>query len=229
MTGDTRPFDHDTAKRIAGAFRPKSLLGNRYDYYYCLAKLRSDPLYPGVLDALRGCDAPLFDLGCGLGLLAHALRMDGQTMAYRGVDLDAGKIERARRGASRANLDNVDFKVADLTRAPPAHMGSVALLDILQYLPVGHRNKLLAQATAMLALDARLVIRTGLGDDSQRNRTTHFADRLGHLVGWMKTTPRSYPTREALRAQLQGAGLSARFTPLYGNTPFNNWLVVATR
>ena len=58
----TRPFDRDTALRIARAFLPKHPLGNRWDYYYTLAKLRSDPLYPGVLQALRGSDAPVLDL-----------------------------------------------------------------------------------------------------------------------------------------------------------------------
>jgi len=31
----------------------------------------------------------------------------------------------------------------------------------------------------------------------------------------------------ALRARFDAAGLQSEFTPLYGNTPFNNWRVVA--
>src|SRR5690606_8912123 len=89
MTDDSvRPLDAATAKGIARAFLPQRTLGNRHDYYYTLAKLRTDPLYPGVLAALRGSRAPLLDLGCGLGLLAHALRGDGQAMPYLGVDID---------------------------------------------------------------------------------------------------------------------------------------------
>ena len=52
-------FAAGDAKRIATAFLPDSMLGNRYDYYYVQGKLRSDPLYPGALAALRGSDAPL--------------------------------------------------------------------------------------------------------------------------------------------------------------------------
>jgi SAM-dependent methyltransferase len=229
VSADTRPFEPDTAKRIAGAFRPPSLFGNRYDYYYSLAKLRSDPLYPGVLDALRGCDAPLLDLGCGLGLLAHALREDGQSMAYRGVAVDAGKIRRARRAAMRAGLEHVGFDVADLQAGPPVHTGSIAILDVLQYLSDADQRRMLAEAAAMLAPGARLVIRTGLDDHTRRGRITRFIDRLGHWLGWMKTTPKSYPTRAGLGDRLGEAGLSARFTPLHGDTPFNNWLVVAER
>ena len=80
-----------------------------------------------------------------------------------------------------------------------------------------------------LAPGARLVIRTGLGDGSGRGRTTRITDRLAHTFGWMQEIPKQYPTRAGLATQLQAAGLAASFEPLYGNTPFNNWLVVAER
>jgi SAM-dependent methyltransferase len=227
--GATRPFDGATARRIARAFLPAFPLGNRYDYYYSLAKLRSDPLYPGVLAALRGSRAPLLDLGCGLGLLAHALRLDGQAMAYHGVDIDARKIARAGRIAAKTGLEDVGFEVVDLAHALPSHQGSVALLDVLQYLSADAQRSLLERVVSMLTPGAQLVIRTGLGDDSSRGRTTRVTDRLAHLVGWMQAVPKHYPTREGLCAQLEAAGLATRFQPLYGDTPFNNWLVVATR
>ena len=149
-TAATRPFDRDTALRIARAFLPKHPLGNRWDYYYTLAKLRSDPLYPGVLQALRGSDAPVLDLGCGLGLLAHALRADGQHMAYRGVDNDAAKITRANKVAEKNALVDTRFDVVDLAGGPPAHQGSVAILDVLQYLDAQGQRSLVAQVSAML-------------------------------------------------------------------------------
>src|SRR5690606_33465604 len=93
----SRTLDAATAARIADAFAPPRWHGNRTHYFYARAKLRSDPLYRGVVDALRGSDAPLLDLGCGIGLLAHALRAGGVSMPYRGVDNDARKIESARR------------------------------------------------------------------------------------------------------------------------------------
>ena len=36
-------------------------------------------------------------------------------------------------------------------------------------------------------------------------------------------------SKPAEQCWLTAAGLQAEFTPLYGNTPFNNWLIVATR
>ena len=204
-------------------------MGNRWDYYYTLTKLRSDPLYPGVLQALRGSEAPVLDLGCGLGLLAHALRLDGQQLAYRGVDNDADKIARAQIVANRNGLANTDFDVVDLAHGPPAHRGSVAILDVLQYLTREDQQLLIANTIAMLVPGARLIIRTALGDATTRGRTSRITDRLANWIGWMQFRPKCYPDADALRAQLGDAGLQVTFDPLYGNTPFNNWLIVASR
>ena len=217
------------ALRIARAFLPERWWGNRTLYYYSRAKLRTDPLYPGVIEALRGTSLPLLDVGCGIGLLAHALRAQGIAMAYRGVDIDAPKIGEARRGASRADLRDVAFDVVDVEDGLPAHQGSVAVLDVLQFVPPEAQPDVVAQAIDRVAPGGRLVIRTGLDDGSVRARTTRRIDVLSRALQWMPSAPKGYPDPEALRAQFERAGLRATFTPLFGNTPFNNWRIVATR
>lgn len=230
MTGHLpRPMDAAAAKGIARAFLPERALGNRYDYYYTLTKLRTDPLYPGVLDALRGNGAPLLDLGCGLGLLAHALRRDGQAMAYRGVDIDAPKIERARRIAARAALADTHFDVVDLAAGYPPHAGSVAILDVLQFLTREQQATLLDASISMLVPGSALVMRAALDDGGARIRRTRAGDRFAALTGWMPDRPKHYPTIDELRARFDAARLAAEITPWFGNTPFNNWLIVARR
>lgn len=229
MSGSgTRALDAATARRIAAAFAPPRRIGNRWHRDYARIKLATDPLYPGVVDALRGSDAPVLDLGCGIGLLAHALRAAGLAMPYRGVDHDAPKLGIASRAAGRAGLADVDFSVVDLARGLPAHAGSIALLDVLQYLDADAQARLLDAAIAMLSPGARLVIRTGLDDEGVRARRSARRDRFAHWIGWMRSAPRSYPREDALRARLARAGLAARFEPL-GRRTLNNWLVVAQR
>lgn len=222
-------FDRGTAARLAMAYRPPRWFGNRWNYFYSRTKLASDPLYPAVADALRGSDAPLLDLGCGIGLLALALRHEGVQLAYHGVDFDAAKIVQARRAARHAGLPDVRFDVVDLASAFPTHQGSVALLDVLQYLDAVAQQRLLDAALGMLAPGGRLVIRTGLDDGGARIRTTSAFDRFANRLGWMKTPPQRYPREDELRATLENAGLRSVFRPLRGNLPFNNFLVVATR
>ena len=225
----TRALDRADAERIARAFHPARWYGSRWHYFYARSKLRSDPLYPGVIEALRGSDAPLLDLGCGIGLLAHALRAAELDLPYRGIDNDAAKIAEARRAAGNAALAGVDFVFADLGAGLPLHRGSVAILDVLQFVPPAVQDAILDAAIAMLTPGARLVIRTGLDDGSQRARTTRSIDTLSRTVRWMNAGPKCYPDADALQARFAAAGLQAQFTPLYGNTPFNNWRVVAVK
>jgi 2-polyprenyl-3-methyl-5-hydroxy-6-metoxy-1,4-benzoquinol methylase len=217
------------ALRIARAFLPERWYGDRSMYYYSRAKLRTDPLYPGVIEALRGTQAPVLDLGCGIGLLAHALRAQGLAMPYRGVDLVARKIAQAKRGAVRAGLQEVAFDVADLEAGLPEHTGSITLLDVLQFLPTPAQDAILADAIARIAPGGRLVIRTGLDDGGARARTTRRVDVLSRMLQWMASAPKRYPDPDAMRAQIERAGLRATFTPLFGKTPFNNWRIVAAR
>lgn len=217
------------AVRIARAYLPEHPLGNRWDYYYSRAKLGSDPLYPGVSQALRGTRAPLLDLGCGLGLLAHTLRADGIGLSYRGVDSDAAKIRRAGRAAARVGLNEARFAVMDLARELPDHRGSVAMLDVLQFIPYPAQARAIDAMIAMLTPGARLVIRTGLDDGTGRARITRAVDLFSRALGWMNAMPRYYPDGEALQTRLQAAGLRVQFTPLFGRTPFNNWRIVAAK
>ena len=227
MSATTLPADD--ALRIARAFLPERWYGNRYHYYYTRTKLRTDPLYPGVIDALRGTMHPLLDLGCGIGLLAHALRAGGIALPYRGVDNDAPKIAQAKRASARAGLRDVAFDVVDLADGTPSHRGSVAILDVLQFVPPDAQDAILDAAVAMVAPGGALVIRTGLDDGSDRARTTRRIDAISRTLGWMNAGPKRYPDADALRARFDAAGLRSTFEPLYGNTPFNNWRVVATR
>jgi 2-polyprenyl-3-methyl-5-hydroxy-6-metoxy-1,4-benzoquinol methylase len=225
----TRPLAREAAAVIARRFLPVHRFGSRWDYHYTRIKLGTDPLYPGVHEALRGCDAPLLDMGCGLGLLAHTLRGACLSMPYRGVDSDASKIARAARVAAQAQLADVGFETVDLARTIPAHRGSVAILDVLQFIPDDAQARLIDAAIEMLTPGARLVIRTGLADGSTRARVTRAVDVFSRAVGWMHRAPQRFPDAAQLRARLDAAGLASEFVPLHGNTPFNNWRVVAVR
>ena len=211
-------------REIAASFLP-----DRYRYWYSLSKLAMDPLYEAVPGAFDDESEPLLDLGCGIGLLLHCLRASGRTLPYVGVDTDAVKIDAARVASMRSGHNDAEFQVCDLGVQFPEHKGSVALLDVLQYLPAQAQSSLLSQAARCVSKQGRLVIRTGLADGTWRSAMTRATDRFGHFVGWMKTSFKAQPSAQELRDILQRHGLQAEFKPLWGRTPFNNWLVVARR
>jgi len=206
-----------------------SYLPSRYRYWYSLSKLALDPLYDSAPAAFADDQTPVLDLGCGIGLLLHCLRAEGRQLPYFGVDTDAAKIAAAQDACTRGGHGNAKFEVCDLSVQVPEHRGSVALLDVLQYLPPEQQPALLAQAAQCISKDGQLVIRTGLADGSWRSTMTRATDRFGHLVGWMQTSFKAQPSATDLSTLLRRHGLRADFKPLWGRTPFNNWLVIARR
>ena len=212
------------ASKIAHHFLPL-----RPHYWYARIKLATDPLYTGVGALLAGTREPLLDLGCGIGLLAHVLRTQGFAASYLGVDIDQAKIESARAAASRAELTSVRFDVANLAAGFPSHKGSVALLDIVQFLPPQAQDALLEAAISSLTPGAILVMRSGLQRAGWRLRFTRGVDRLARFTRWMNVGPQRYPRREDLEARFARHGLSTTFTPLSGRLPFENWLICARR
>jgi SAM-dependent methyltransferase len=207
----------------------RQFLPRRPHYYYARIKLATDPLYAGVGKALAGSSEPLLDLGCGIGLLAHALRGQGFTGHYHGVDSDAGKIDSAREAGTRAGLSSVRFEVVDLECGFPEHRGSVALLDVFQFLSPATQDALLDCAIDSLTPTSRLVIRTGLARPGWRLRFTRGVDWLARFSRWMNVGPKRYPDREELEQRFAERGLIAAFQPLRGRLPFENWLITATR
>jgi 2-polyprenyl-3-methyl-5-hydroxy-6-metoxy-1,4-benzoquinol methylase len=196
--------------------------------WYVASKLATDPLYPAVHDVLKNTAQPLLDVGCGMGVLAFYLRRRGWLPAITGVDLDARKIATA----SSLTADfghNLAFSQSDAGESLPPHHGSVTVLDMLQYLPPAIRDDLLRQCAARVAAGGVLVIRSGIKDDSLRFQVTRCVDQLATWVNWMQATPVHYPRREELEQILGTQGMSGKFEPLWGRTPFNSWLGVFRR
>ncbi len=207
----------------------RQFLPLRSHYWYARIKLATDPLYAAVGRLLAETREPLLDVGCGIGLLAHALRAQGFNSDYRGVDIDERKIASARDAAARAGHDAVRFETFDLAHDFPAHRGSVALLDIVQFLPVHAQDILLERAIASLTPGAVLIMRSGLHREGWRLHFTRGVDRFARITRWMNVGPQRYPRRDELEQRFARHGLKADFTPLRGRLPFENWLICARR
>jgi 2-polyprenyl-3-methyl-5-hydroxy-6-metoxy-1,4-benzoquinol methylase len=221
----TQPLSQASLQRIASLY-PRIW---DYNHYYVPSKLRTDPVYSAVVSEIGGSALPVLDIGCGIGLLAFYLRESGVTADITGCDYDAWKITNAKCTAERGGYAGLSFLAADARTGLPDFSGNVVILDILQFFKRPEQEALLRLAATRVAEGGKLVIRSGLQDDSTRFRITVAGDWLAKLTFWMKSGPVCYPDCELFESVLGSAGLKVQISPLWGGTPFNNHLIVAER
>ena len=219
-TRGRKPQPTKTYRDISNLYKGRWLRG------YVDGKLRSDPVYAATAAIIAAHPAPVLDVGCGPGLLAHYLDARGIDVPYHGVDTDARKIAHARKAAQR--LPGARFEQADCLNLPE-WQGHVMLLDMLHYLDEYKQAQLLNAAIARLAPGASLVIRTVIRDHSWRFRMTQAEEAIIRGSRWIRGGVKHYPRIDDLLLPLRSAGLSVDRAPMFGHTPFNSFLIHAAR
>ncbi len=189
---------------------------------YVRAKTAADPAYDAVFEYLRGSSRPLLDIGCGVGVLALYLRERGFTPPILGIDHDQKKIAIARRVA--AGDETLSFQVGD-ARLPLAFRGSIVLLDVLHYFTDDDQTTILRNVAAA---GTTVLIRDGLRDGSLRYRLTYAQESLARIGGWLKAERLNFPTGQTIEQSFNGA-FRREVKPMFGRTPFNNYLFVFKR
>jgi 2-polyprenyl-3-methyl-5-hydroxy-6-metoxy-1,4-benzoquinol methylase len=208
-------IEHENAcGRVAARFRSRVLR------QYVVRKLRTDPAYPAVYEAVRGSAAPLLDVGCGLGLLGSYLRERGFANPVIGLDRDLRKIRTAQRVACQ--YPEVDLRAQDLRGALADFCGNVAILDVLHYLPAADQADLLSRLAERVAPGGVLVLRDCPRDGGLRYAVTFLAEKFTQLISWNVSVPLSFPTRESILRNFSPNEFGHDVRPLWGSTPFNN-------
>jgi len=218
-----------TVPTQADLYKIAALCPQRWVEHYTRSKLRSDPVYGAVSREVIGTSWPLLDIGCGIGLLAHYLHACGHHVPVTGFDYDPRKIDSAQKMAATAGHTHLSFASGDARTGLPEFSGHVVILDILQFFTESEQDALLTAAAARVVPGGKLIIRSGLRDDSWRFRITVFGDYIAKFFCWMKAAPTRYPDADQFKRVLEKAGLRVRIEPMWGGTPFNNFLIVGER
>jgi SAM-dependent methyltransferase len=203
-----------------------SAIASRFDTIflrtYARSKLATDPLYDAVTRRLRGHSHPIVDLGCGIGLMAFHLREQGFSQAITGVDHDAAKIAQAQRAA----YDGIRFLTGDARDAIPPG-SSVLLLDVLHYFEEDEQRRILANIARAVPPGGVAIIRETVREASWRYCATYIAELFARGIRWIRADRLHFSTIERIVGAFDG--FEAEVTPLWGATPFNNYLFVFTK
>jgi len=203
--------------------RVAALFDSRFLQHYTRGKLAGDPVYDAVISRLRGSTLPLLDVGCGAGIFAFYLRECGLQLPIAGIDHDVQKIAAANSVASR--YANVSFRAGD-AREPLEHRGSVVMLDLLHYFDDPTQARILENAAACIAPGGVLIVRDAIRDGSWRYRATYAQEMFARSVRWLKAERLNFPAWSTLAAL---RGFEEEIVPMWGRTPFNNYLFVFRR
>ncbi len=208
----------DVERRIAGHFDTHFLRS------YTRSKLRTDPVYRAILERLRESSAPLYDIGCGVGLLEFYLREHGIACAMTGIDHDGRKIAKAQRIAEAYR--GVEFRAGD-ARDPVPPRSNVVLIDVLHYFSAADQETILrnvADAGGDLVL-----VRDAVRDRTIRYRITAMQERFSRAVRWLRAERLNFPARDDVIRPFRERGYRVEVEPMWGRTPFNNYLFVFRR
>jgi SAM-dependent methyltransferase len=202
--------------------RIASYFDSRFLRSYTRSKLRNDPVYRAVLERLRGTEAPIYDVGCGVGLLAFFLRENRVNNSVIGIDHDERKIESARRIASR--YAGVQFRIGD-ARDPMPPRSTVVMLDVLHYFTADDQRRILENAAA--ARGDLILIRDAIRDGSLRYHMTAAQEQVSRAARWLRAERLNFPTAGDILGPL--GEYTPEVLPMWGKTPFNNYLFVLRR
>jgi SAM-dependent methyltransferase len=193
---------------------------------YVRGKVGSDPVYAAALAKFRSVPGPILDLGCGVGILGLYLLAHGCDAEILGIDFDPRKIGAASRAA--AGVSKLSFREGD-ARQRLEFRGSVAMLDLLHYFSDQDQQTLLRNAADYTRPGDVVVIRECIRDGSWRYRLTWLEEAFATSTGWLRGEKLNFPTLDVIGSIFCTGGFEESIVPLWGRTPFNNYLLTFRR
>ena len=215
----------DISARNAKPFH--KLYESRWLRSYVRSKVASDPVYRGVWNRVSSRNNPLLDLGCGVGVLAFYLRERGWRAPITGVDTDLPKVEAARSVAA-GRYEGLHFEAGNALDSLCEFRGDVVMLDLLHYLTDDDQDLLIRRATMAAAGGGMIIIRDCLREPGWRFVLTSLQERFARVIRWLNVPLLNFPSRDRIVGTLQARGFEVEIEPMWGRTPFNNYLIIAT-
>ena len=215
----------DISARNAKPFH--EIYESRWLQGYVRSKIATDPVYRGVWNRVGSRNNPLLDLGCGVGVLAFYLRERGWLAPITGIDTDLPKIEAAR-SVAVGRYEGLHFEVGNALDSLRGFRGDVVMLDLLHYLADDDQDLLIRRATEAAAGGGMILIRDCLREPGWRFALTSLEERFARAIRWLNVPMLNFPSRDRIVGTLQACGFKVEVEPMWGRTPFNNYLITAT-
>jgi SAM-dependent methyltransferase len=234
----------DLKRRLLDAACAPYRAAGYFHYHWARSKLRQDPVFSALLEqGTLNTRTNVLDLGCGRGLLAAwflaadhlaaagqwSASFDAPTgMKFHGVDLHAGVCAAGNRALQPHFGDRVTLVSGDLCDTDLRGYDTIAILDVLHYIPFAQQEVLLDRIRAALGPGGMLVTRVGNAQGGWHFRFSQWVDLAvsnaqGHRISSLYCRPLDDWTRA-----LEARGFAVIAQPMSEGTPFANTLLVAS-
>jgi 2-polyprenyl-3-methyl-5-hydroxy-6-metoxy-1,4-benzoquinol methylase len=171
----------------------------------------------------------ILEVGCGHGLLSVHLALTSSARRVHGIDVDEHKLDAARAGAIRGDLD-ATFELATGAALPEGPWDGIAIVDVLYLLDAGSQRALLAGCAGLLAPGGTLVVKEMAPVPRWKAAWNHAQEIAAvKLLGITEGSELTFLPPADLAAAMAGAGLSVRERPLHRHYPHPHHLLVGRR
>jgi 2-polyprenyl-3-methyl-5-hydroxy-6-metoxy-1,4-benzoquinol methylase len=192
---------NDTIRSIIGAYDDPVIRA------YCWARFLI--LRQRFLDEIGQYLPPsgaVLDIGCGFGLFSLYYAATGPARFVRGLDVNARRVELARRAAARLGIHNVQYEHGDARDwKGDGEVAAAYMLDIVHHVPPAAVPPLLAALRRSLPPGGRLLVKDVDTRPAPKRWFTWALDRV-----MAPRTPVRYWSADELTTALESAGFDVR-------------------
>lgn len=160
--------------------------------------------WTGTPYAVVGAAVPregrVLDLGCGFGMFAALLALDAPAREVAGLDVDAGKVRRARALFG----DLAHFERVDLGEGALPEADTCVVYDVLHHL--ADADALLRRVAGSLPPGGRLVVKENDVEPLGKRVVSELVEVVATGSGLTRSAPVRFRSRAGWTAALRAAG-----------------------
>jgi SAM-dependent methyltransferase len=215
----------------------------KFAMHFARGKLSGDPVFREILR--RGLIAPdshVVDIGCGQGLLSAWLLAAGnmasdddwpkdwgtapRSVTVQGIELMPADVQRAKT-ALKQHASRFSFEVGDMCTATFDKAQTVAILDVLHYVPYVAQEDVLARVRDALSPNGLLILRIGDAAGGWGFKVSNWVDSVVFFMRGHKSSRLYCRSLSEWTTVLEKIGFDVETKPMSEGTPFSNVLMLA--
>lgn len=232
------------ARQLLDAATAPYLPAGKFAWHFARGKLSGDPVFTEILQ--RGLIPPnshVVDIGCGQGLLSTWLlaaetvasqnnwpsdwQAPPQAVTVKGIELMPNDVERARKALAN-NRDRFTFEVGDMCTTQFEKAQTVAILDVLHYVPFAAQEDVLVRVKEALSPKGLLILRIGDANAGLGFKISNWVDNIVFLCRGHKLSRLYCRSLSDWLVLLNKLGFKVESKPMSQGTPFSNVLLLAS-